>query len=470
MTPSASHPFSRFFKHAALIEPHELRAVTLSFFYFFFLLGSYFILRPVRDAMGAAYGAENLEDLYTGTFLGTLIVAPIFAFAASRVRLSVLLPWIYGFIAITIVGFYFWFDAAESDRWVAAGFYVWVSVFNMLITSVFWSFMADLFSRTQAKRLYAFMAAGGSFGALLGPMMTALLVSRVGTQTLLLVSAAGFCVTIILVRALVREKERLRVAGEDPQTTTLDHAIPPPPPAWRWVQKLPGKLAPLVTWFFAIVLSAVRGFTLLFRSPYLLGIALFILFMTWVSTILYVQQVDFIAKAFPTRDARTEAFAWVDVIVNTLTIGIQFFGTGRLVARFGVRAGLILNPLLMIAGFLAVAFSPVLMVLLGAQIIRRVSEYAVARPSREMLFTVVDQESKYKAKNIIDTVVYRFGDLSAVWVQNGLGLLGVGVVGIAMYGVGVCAVWAWVATRLGRRYENATGDHANLRPAHAAAE
>lgn len=469
MVQSASHPFSRFFKHAALIEAHELRAVVLSFFYFFFLLGSYFILRPVRDAMGAAYGADNLEDLYTGTFIGTLIVAPIFAFAASRIKLATLLPWIYGFVVITILGFYAWFESAESDRWVAAGFYVWVSVFNMLITSVFWSFMADLFSRSQAKRLYGFMAAGGSLGALLGPMITALLVRHVGTNTLLLISAAGFCMAIVLVTALVREKERLRLAGDDPQRTTLDHALTPVPfvaPAWmREWPKLAAAAAGLTR-----VLSPLRGFGLLFKSSYLLGIGAFVLLMTWVSTILYVQQVDFIAQAFPSREARTAAFAWVDVIVNTLTIGIQFFGTGRLVARFGVRAGLIVNPVLMIFGFIAVALSPVLMVLLGAQIVRRVSEYALARPSREMLFTVVDQESKYKAKNIIDTVVYRFGDLSAVWVQNGLAFLGLGVVGIALYGVGVCVAWGWVATRLGRRYENVAGDHLTMRSAHAAAE
>jgi AAA family ATP:ADP antiporter len=190
--------------------------------------------------------------------------------------------------------------------------------------------------------------------------------------------------------------------------------------------------------------------------------------MTWVSTILYFQQQDLIAKAFSSREARTQAFAVVDLVVNVLTIGIQMFGTGRIVARFGVTTGLVVNPALMIVGFVAVAFSPVLMVLLSAQIIRRVSEYAFARPSREMLFTVVDQESKYKAKNVIDTVVYRFGDLSAAWLQAGLGAAGLGISGVALCGVGVSAVWWWTASRLGRRYENVTGDRVRL--AEAAAE
>jgi len=259
----------------------------------------------------------------------------------------------------------------------------------------------------------------------------------------LLISAAGFVVAIGLVHLLVREKEKLRVSGDDPQRTSLDHALTGNP---------------------------FTGFSLLLKSPYLLGIAGFILLMTWVSTIVYFQQQEFISKAFTSREARTQAFAVVDLIVNTLTIGIQLFGTGRLVARFGVTTGLVLNPLLMIVGFIAVAISPVLMVLLGVQLIRRISEYALARPSREMLFTVVDQESKYKAKNVIDTVVYRFGDLSAAWVQAGLGALGLGAAGIALFGVGVCGVWSWVALRMGRRYENVTGDLAgSTKPAVAAA-
>jgi AAA family ATP:ADP antiporter len=192
--------------------------------------------------------------------------------------------------------------------------------------------------------------------------------------------------------------------------------------------------------------------------------------MTWISTILYIQQQEFIGKAFHSREERTQVNALVDLVVNFLTIGIQLFGTGRLVKRFGVTAGLILNPLLMIVVFIGVAMSPVLLVLLGAQVIRRVSEYAIARPSREMLFTVVDQESKYKAKNVIDTVVYRFGDVSAAWVQALVGMLGQGAAGIAVFGIGVSAVWAWVALKMGRRYENVTGDRPVSGVAIAAAE
>ncbi|MHB1204507.1 MAG: NTP/NDP exchange transporter [Rhodospirillaceae bacterium] len=433
----------RLLQRVVPIEPHEVRAVVLGFLYYFFLLGSYYILRPVREAMGTTYGPDptSLSQLYTGTFIGTLIVAPLFATVANRIKLQTLVPWIYGFIVITLLGFFLLFRSTHEDRWIAAGFYVWVSVFNMLITSLFWSFMADLFSRTQAKRLYGLVAAGGSAGAVAGPTITALLVKVVGTNPLLLIAACGFAITIGIVLLLVREKERLRVTGNDPQRTKLDHTLTGNP---------------------------FKGFGLVAKSPYLLGIAAFVLFMTWVSTIIYFMQQDLIAKLFETREARTQAFALVELIVNVLTIVVQVFGTGRLVARFGVTTGLMLNPLLMMGGFVGVALAPVL--LLAVQVVRRVSEYGIARPSREMLFTVVDQESKYKAKNVIDTVVYRAGDFTSAWIQSALAMFGLGAVGVAGFGVAVCGLWAWVALRLGRRYENVTGDHRATRAAAAAAE
>lgn len=438
MTGSAA---KRWYQEVFSIEPHEIRAVVLGFLYYFFLLGSYYILRPVRDAMATSYGPDpaSLSQLYTGTFIGTLIFAPLFAAASNRITLKALVPWVYGFIVITLLGFFLMFQGVTDDRWVAAGFYVWVSVFNMIITSVFWSFMADLFSRTQAKRVYGVVAAGGSAGAVAGPALTATLVKVVGTNTLLLISAVGFVLTIGIVLLLVREKERLRTTGADPQRTRMDHTLSA---------------------------HSFKGFDLVARSPYLLGVAGFVLLMTWVSTILIFMQQDLIARLFETREARTQAFAMVDLIVNVLTIVAQMFGTGRLVARFGVTTGLVLNPLLMVGGFIGVALMPVL--LLAVQVVRRVSEYGIARPSREMLFTVVDQESKYKAKNVIDTVVYRGGDFTAAWLQAALAALGLGAAGVAGFGVMVCGVWAWLALRLGRRYENVTGDRHGAEAAAAA--
>jgi AAA family ATP:ADP antiporter len=331
---------------------------------------------------------------------------------------------VYGFIALTMLVFYVLFARVAHDRWVAAAFYVWVSTFNLLTISVFWSLMADTFSRTQAKRLFGVVAAGGTLGTVAGPAITTLFVNLVGTNTLLLISAAGFVVTAWLVRLLEREKQRLRAMG-DAQETTLD-------------RKLAG--------------NPFDGFSLLFKSRYLLLLSLFLLLMTWISTIVYFQLGDLISKAFASREARTQAYAVIDLIVNGAAFFIQLFGTGRIIRRYGVTTGLLLNPVIMVIAFLSIAFSPVLMVLASMQVFRRVAEYAVAKPTREMLFTVVDQESKYKAKNVIDTVIYRFGDVSSAWFSATV--LPYGVAGLSIFGIIVSAIWFPIALMLGRRYEH----------------
>jgi AAA family ATP:ADP antiporter len=261
-----------------------------------------------------------------------------------------------------------------------------------------------------------------------GPAAATLLVKSVGNNNLMLISAAGFAVTALLVRALASEKQRLLAAGAEVQTTTLD-------------RKLAG--------------NPFDGFKLLFQSKYLLLVAAFLLLMTWISTIVYIQLGDAITKTFASREARTQAYATIDLVVNSLTVFIQLFGTSRIVKRFGVTTGLLINPVIMVLAFLGVVSAPVFMVLAGIQIVRRVAEYAVAKPTREMLFTIVDQESRYKAKNVIDTVVYRFGDLSAAWVSSLI--LPFGVAGLAIFGVIVSAAWFPVGWVLGRRYEAAKG-------------
>lgn len=439
---TAAGPVSRMMRALAKIEPHELRAVRLSFLYFFLIMASYYILRPIRDALGTVYGADRLEELFTYTFVATFLAAPVYAWFASKLKLQTFLPWVYGFFVINILIFYVLFEADPESRALAAAFYVWLSVFNMFMISVFWSFMADIYSRSQSKRVFGFVAAGGSVGAAVGPAITTALVTVVGTGTLLLISAAGFGLAILTVRSLVKEKENLRTSDEeDVQHTRLDH-------------KLGG--------------NAIAGFKLLLSSPYLLLIAAFVLLLTWISTIVYFQQAEFISNAFASRDERTQVFAIVDLAVNLCAIAIQLFGTSRIVTRFGVTTGLVLNPIIMIFAFIAVAISPVLVVLLGIQIVRRVSEYAIARPSREMLFTTIDQESKYKAKSVIDTVVYRFGDLSAAWAQAGLASVGLGVVGIAVFGAAVSVVWGGIALLLGRKFERVRRDSSAVAEPHPA--
>jgi AAA family ATP:ADP antiporter len=408
------------------IEPAEVKAVFSSFAYFFFLMASYFILRPLRDTMGTVYGVAHLQELFTGTFLLSFIAAPIFAGFASRLRLATFLPWVYWFIAITMVVFYALFQRVTNDRWVAAAFYIWLSTFNLITISVFWSLMADIFSSGQAKRLFGFIAAGGTLGTIMAPAFVTLFVKGVGTNNLLLISATGFVMCALLVRRLEREKQKLISKGAEAQKTTLNRPLGGNP---------------------------FEGFALLFRSRYLLMIALFLLLMTWISTVIYFQLGDLISKEFASRAGRTQAYATIDLATNSIAILIQLFGTGRFVQRFGVTAGLLLNPVIMVFAFLAVAFSPVLLVLGGIQVVRRFSEYAIAKPSRDMLFTVVDQQAKYKAKNVIETVVYRFGDLTSAWMSAAI--LPFGVAGLAIFGIVISILWFPVAFLLGRQYGKA---------------
>ena len=425
---AATHPpsiFARLLRAAAAIEPYELKAVILSMLYFFFLFGSYSVVKPVRDAMGTVYGMDRIQELFTATFVASFLFAPLYAGLAARIKLSMFLPWVYGFVALTILVFYALFTGARyQERWIAAAFYVWVSTFNMLIISVFWTFMADIFSRSQAKRLFGFIAAGGTVGGIVGPALATFLAKRIGNNDLMLISAAGFIATAVLVRLLAQEKRKLLAAGGEGQRTSLDHRLGGNP---------------------------LDGFRLLLRSRYLLLLALFLLLMTWISTIVYFQLGELITKAFSSREARTQAYAMIDLSVNSIAVLIQLFGTGRIIARFGVKFGLLLNPFIMVFAFLAIAFSPALVILGGLQIVRRVAEYALAKPTREMLFTVVDQQSRYKAKNVIDTVIYRFGDVSSAWLSSLI--LPFGVTGLAIFGVLVSVIWFPVGYLLGKRYE-----------------
>ena len=411
---------------AAEVEPHERRAVLLAFMCNFVLLGSYYILRPVRDTVATVIGVGQLQNLFTATFIGTLVASPIYAMLASRLRLTRLLPGVFWFWLFNVLLFQLLFALAPHNVWVAAAYYVWFSVANLFMISLFWSLMVDMFTASQATRLFALIAAGGSIGAIIGPLLTRLLVHRLQLSGMLLLAAAGFLIVIVLVYLLMREKARLRASHQEVQATTLDHELPGNP---------------------------FEGFSQLFSSRYMTSQALFILLMTWVNTVAYFLQTDVIAQAFAAVEGRAQAIADIDLVVNVATALILIFGLGRLVHRFGVTAGLVLNPLIMLFAFVVVAISPSLFVIQALQVVRRVSQYAIARPSREMCFTVVEQSSRYKAKNVIDTVVYRFGDVSSAWMQAGLRAAGFGLGGAVALGIGACIAWGGVARYAGRGYE-----------------
>src|ERR1700680_4782123 len=305
---------ARLLKSVADVEPYEVKAVILSMLYFFFLFGSYSVVKPVRDVMGTVYGVAHLQELFTATLVASFVFAPLYSGLRSRIKLSTFLPWVYGFVALTILVFYALFESGQyQDRSIAAAFYVWVSTFNMLIISEFWSFIADIFSRSQSTCLFGCVAAGGTIGGIVGPAIATLLATRIGNNNLLLISAAGFGVTAVLVRMLAREKQKLLSVGVEVQRTSLEHRLKGNP---------------------------FDGFRLLLRSPYLLLLALFLLVMTWISTIVYFQLGDLITKAFSSREARTQAYGMIDLAVNSLAVLIQLLGTGRIIQRFGVSAGL----------------------------------------------------------------------------------------------------------------------------------
>lgn len=415
---------------SARAEPHERKAAILAFACNFVLLGSYYILRPLRDTMATVFGVSELQNLFTGTFVLIFVASPLFSWCAARVRLSRLLPGVFWFLLGNLLIFYLLFHLWPQNRWVAAAYFCWFSAINLILISVFWTLMADIFSAGQATRLYAFIAAGGSLGAVAGPLITASFVQALGINGLLLVAMAGFFLVTLLVYRLIREKEQLRAFGFEAQNTTLDHNLPGNP---------------------------FRGFELLLKSAFMMGQAAFILLMTWIATILYFLQTDLISQAYSAVERRTIAFADADLFVNICSAAILILGLGRVMRRFGVTASLVISPVIMVAACLGIVIAPTLFMVQAARALQRISQYAIARPSREVLFTVVDQQSKYKAKNVIDTVVYRFGDLSAAWMQAGLRAGGFGLVGAVAGGIGISAAWGFVALALGRQYEALRG-------------
>lgn len=391
----------------------------------FLVLASYYILKPVRDTVATVFGTDELQLLFTGTFIGTLIASPIYAALAARVRLNRLLPGVFWFWLLNVLLFYALFRVAPANRWVGGGYYIWFSVVNLFMISVFWTLMSDLFSPGQGTRLFALIAAGGSTGAIAGPLIVRFGVHAVGLGGMLLIAAGGFLAVIYLVHLLMREKAHLQRSGGG-QPTTLDH-------------DLAG--------------GALDGFRELLRSAYSRRQAAFMLLMTWVNTVAYFLQTDVVARAFSAVAQRAIAIADISLVVNVLAAIILLFGLGRYVHRFGVTAGLILNPIIMVVAFIALALSPTLLMIQALQVIRQVGQYAIARPTREICFTVVPQADRYKTKNVIDTVLYRLGDLSGAWMETGLRALGLRVAGSAVAGVGVSIIWGAGALLLGRRYE-----------------
>jgi ATP:ADP antiporter, AAA family len=411
-----------------VVRREEVAVLLLGTGYLFFAFASWYVLRPIRDAMGLAGGVDNLKWLFAGTLLATLAVQPLWGAAVARWPRRTVITAAYRLFALVWVVFFLVFRGAgaEAQVWVGRAFWVFTSLFSLFVVSVFWSLLADVLREEAGKRLFGFLAAGGTLGAVAGGATTAGLVEAIGAPPLLLVSAVLLEVAARCARAVGG-----RASAGLPQQRRVD-----PQPVGG---------------------GALAGITHVLRSPYLLGIALFLLLYTIGSTFLYFLQARIVEEAFADRAARTAFFAQIDVVVNAVTLLLQTGVTGRLLKRLGVPATLAIVPALSVAGFLALGAAPTLAVLVAFQVSRRATNYAVARPTRELLYVPLSREDKYKSKNFLDTTVYRLGDQLGAWADAGLAALGLGVAGIAAAAAPLAAVWVALAVWLGRRHRRLAG-------------
>ncbi|HRI49285.1 MAG TPA: MFS transporter [Pseudomonadota bacterium] len=436
-TPHAPLPWHwALLQRVVKVRPDEARVVVVSFVALFCIFTGYASLRPVLNSLGVTIGTRQLGGLFGWTFAGMLAAMPIFGWLASRFARRVFLPAVYGFFIANLLGFYWLLTHAPSLILGAKLFFVWVSVVNLFIISAFWSLMADLHTSEQSRRLFGFIAAGSSAGSIVGPALTALLVKKLGNADLLLLAAGFWTVAVALVIMLLR--------GARPEPAAPDHTpssvLPAPAPEERPLGGNP-----------------LSGISLVVRSPYLLGISLFILLLSATTTFLYLQQAAHLAKEITNSADRTRLLATLDTAVNILSLLLQLLVVGRLTVRLGVALVLFSVPALMVVGFVVLSLAPALGVLIAVMIVRRVGEYGLLRPSREILFTSVDRQAKYKAKSFIDTVVYRGADWLNAKLHDLLVALGLSTSGVALGGAVVAAVWAVVGFTIGRWHTLSSG-------------
>jgi AAA family ATP:ADP antiporter len=417
-----------FLQHIVPFEKGEGAAVVWSCAYFFFLLSSYYVIRPLRDAMGVARSDETLTWLYMGTLLGTLIANPIFSFLVSRFPRRVFLPVVYHVLALCLVTFWalLRFLPPEGAKAVAGVFFVWASVFNLFAVSVFWGFMADLYRSDQGKRLFGFIGVGGTLGALAGAQLTKSLAAPLGPVNLVLGAA------LILEAAVFCMRRLLRLFHVD-EESSRDPGRPP------------GR-------------GVLEGIRLVSKSPYLLGICLFLLLYSISSTFLYFEQARIVRAAFTDPAAKTAYFANIDFWANLVTAITQVLLTGRILSRLGITTGLSALPAVTAGALAAVAAAPTAAMMTIVQVVRRSTEFAVVRPSREVLYTVTTREEKYASKSLIDTFVYRGGDAIGAWTDQLLKALNVAMGTLAAIFVPVAVGWVALAAFLGRRQRALAGD------------
>jgi AAA family ATP:ADP antiporter len=421
------------------VRRDEIAALGWSWLYIFAVLSSYYIMRPIRDQMGVAGGVGNLQWLFTGTLAGMLILNLPFAYLVKTLPRSRFIPITHRFFAANILIFALALRLADAQQtvWVGRIFFIWISVFNLFVVSVFWAMIVDVFSSEQGKRLFGFIAAGATIGAITGSSVTASLAQYLAPTYLLIGAALLLELAVFAVRHLSRLSEQLRA---DPLAPGSDRPIGG---------------------------SVFSGITQAFGNPYLINTAAFLLLYAITSTLLYFQQAGIVSANFTGRGAQTAFFASVDLLVNALTLVAQLFLTGRVLRLLGVGLTLALLPALSVVGFGVLALAPTIAAIVAFQVVRRAGNFAIARPTREVLFTVVPREDRYKAKNFIDTVVYRTGDQVGAWSNSLIGGLGWGGVQMSAIAVAVSLIWLVNSLWLGRRQEEIAATQAAAQAAPA---
>jgi len=394
-------------QRAVPATPRERSAALWSFAYFFTLLAGYYVLRPLRDQMGIAGGVKNLPWLFTATFLSLLVAQPLYGELVARLPRVRFIPLVYHFFNVEKVI-------------VARVFFVWVSVFNLFAVAVFWSFMADLFTAEQGKRLFGFIGAGGTAGALLGPVVTIWLSAPLGPVNLLIVAALFLELAVFCVHRIER--------AADAPTQVEPRG-----------QRVGG--------------GAFAALPELIRSPYLLGVAIWVSLLSFGATIAYFAQANIVSATLHGAASQTRLFASIDLAVGLLSLATQVFATARFLKRFGTGISAAALPAVYVVGFAAVAIAPYLSVVVTLQVAQRWMNFAIANPARQVFFTVVGREEKYKAKNLIDVVIYRGSDALYGWVYDSLQALGLKLGAIALCALPVAVGWLILSTALGRTQE-----------------
>jgi len=415
-----------------MIKQREVKAVIFSFLFVVVLMTAYYILRPVRDAMASDWTDAEVSWLWTLNFFISTGIVALYGMAVSKFRFRLLVPTMYSIFAGSFVMFYLLGSISDDRTLIDKAFYVWVSVFSLFNISVFWSFMSELFSKEQSGRLFGIIAVGASVGGLIGPSITAFFSVSIGTDNLMLIASMMLLIPIPIIFYLQSKATDLN--NEKLDLTPTSHPIGGNP---------------------------IAGFKMLFSNPYLMSIALFIFLYTGISSFIYFELKNLLSDL--SRPERSAIWAQMDLAVNILSISIGLFATGRIVGKFGMPVTIAMVPVMVCIGLLILAISPLLGVVMILQIIRRAGNYGMTRPAREMLFTLVDRETRFKAKPVIDIVAYRGSDMLMAWLFTGLTQgLGLGLAAVAGVGAGIAALWSLVGIYLGRWFERDNSENDSI--------